>query len=833
MSHESDAAAAALWARAKEVVADAIALPAARRGEFVARRCADDALLQDEVLSILQHAEDATDFIECSPALPRQSPPADSPALSGSRIGAYLLGREIGSGGMGVVYLATRADGAYEQQVAVKILRTGIQPEAAIRRMARERQALAALNHPNIAHLLDGGTSASGLPYLVLEYVDGEAVDAYCTRCNASLAERIDIVRQVCAAVQSAHQQLLIHRDIKPSNILIGRGGIPKLLDFGIARLLARDEPTSGATEDGMLLFTPRYASPEQMRGLAASVATDVYGIGLLLYELLGGASPYARIASAEATNSAATMQVVLEDSPRRASEVAAKSLPAFAKALKGDLDVILQKASAKLPSERYPTVAQLDEDLRRWQESEPILARPPSWWYGLQKFTGRHRAVSLMTVVALVAAGVGVAGILAQKHKTEIRYAEVRQLANSLIFKYYDRIESMGGSAPVRKELAGDGIAFLDSLAKDAGDDPTLAVEIAGGYRKLSEVLFNGRGLSHLGDKARAESTAKKAAALLEPVLARNPADIAANLEMASLDGNIGALLAQEGRGKEALVRMESAAARYETVSRAKPADAGISAELTRTYIATAQAAMNAGLPAEAYLQRGEAAFARYAVLASGSAEVPNMAMFVVRTKFRQAFSAKDYPRALRLADEEIAGITKLRERDADRENTVLAGHLQSAWTSKGVIFIALKQTDDALHALAFARNLAEKIIARDGDNINMQNRLARTHFHTGNAEQLREVSVKALNSFEAALAVYEKLSDKNLPAYAYQQQAEAYARASAISLLLNDNDRAKRHAAALLAFAKQHPAPFEKQPASDWHKAAVLTLKAPASAR
>lgn len=808
-----------LWRLAKDLVADALVLPPEQRGSFVHKRCGGDARLRDEALSLLRHAQDATasGFMAQAAVLDVPQDPPPKRTMAGSRIGAYALEEEIGRGGMGVVHAALRADGAYQQRVAVKLLRGGAHNEADARRMQRERQALAELNHPNIAHLIDGGTSADGSPYLVMELVNGEPVDTYCNRHSLGVAQRVQIVRAVCAAVQSAHQQLLIHRDIKPSNILVTLDGTPKLLDFGIARMLSADGGTGQATQDAALLFTPRYASPEQVRGQAVTVATDVYGLGLLLYELLAGASPYARIASNTANSAAAAMQAVMEDAPRKASEVAASASPMTAAALQGDLDVILLKACAKAPQDRYATVAQLDDDLQRWLQRRPIQAQPPSAAYVLRRFVARHRAATALATVAVLAIAVGGASTVVQMRKAQERYAQVRQLANNLIFKYYDRIAPLGGSTPVRKELAADGIAFLDSLASEAGSDPALAVEIASGYRKLMIVLFNGNGLPHLGDKAGAQATSEKAYALLEPVLARQPDQPAANREMAELDLEAGAILVQEDP-KAALVLTQRAADRYDKLLAQQPADPKAAHDVALTYLSMANTAMNARLPTDELVAKGEAAFKRWTAGREDGPDVLEMTTLLTRVKYRQAIAAKDFPTALRYLEMEIASLGKLLAREANREDYVLRGDLHAAWATKGHVYLETQRPDDALQALAQARDIAQQVLAKDGGNVNTGLRLARIHTQTGKAELMRNAPAAAATAFATAVEHYAKLADKDLPAYAYQQQAEAQWRASTTYARLNDSVQARRFATGLLEFSKRQPAPFQRKPAQDW---------------
>ena len=618
------------WQIAKQIVADAAELPPAERDAFVIEQCGDHAVLLAEVQSLLAQLDGIDAYIEIPAALPDSAALNDrddgntSFSLTGQTIGAYRLGAQVGSGGMGVVYAAERADGAYQQKVAIKLLRGGGvgsmgssgNSEQDARRMARERQALAQLDHPHIARLLDGGTTPDAAPYLVMEFIDGEAIDKYCEHEQLDLRERVALVRGVCAAVQSAHQRLLIHRDIKPSNILVTRDGTPKLLDFGIARLLEASTEGGSQPQDvthaTALLFTPRYASPEQVRGQAVTVATDVYGLGLLLYELLAGASPYERIASSISGSAAEAMVAVMQDAPRRASEVARKiihggstsaelnadsvrSVPGTTrfdrnpKQLEGELDTILLKACAKLPAERYQTVAQLDDDLARWLTGKPILARPQTWAYTFFKLVNRHRFATGMITLASTAIIAGVVGTVVQKNRAEHRYEQVRQIANTFIFKYYDEIESLPGATNVAKEMAGDGIKFLDDLYADAATNPSLAVELGAGYGRLSRALYNGRGLPSLGNKAGAAAAAKKAHALLESALSRTPNDAGALIEIAKLDRDEAALLGQEGDLDASLTKLDSSAARLEKVLLREPLNREAAEQLPQVLLAEA----------------------------------------------------------------------------------------------------------------------------------------------------------------------------------------------------------------------------------------------------
>ena len=308
--------------------------------------------------------------------------PRDEALPPGTRLGAYELGEAVGRGGMGIVYRAVRADDEYRQVVAVKVIRRGMDTAVGQRRFREERQILAGLDHPGIARLLDGGTTEAGLPYFVMEYVEGEPIDAYCDRRRLDVAERLRLFLRVCAAVHHAHRSLVVHRDLKPGNILVTADGVPKLLDFGIARLVrpAREPGDVDPTVTVLRMLTPDYASPEQVRGEPVTTATDVYSLGVLLYELLSGQRPYAggprprgdgrhlrrRTPSAPARRSPATRKPTTAEAPAL-----------LRRTLAGDLDTIVLKALRKAPTERYASVEAFADDVTRHLEGRPVRARP------------------------------------------------------------------------------------------------------------------------------------------------------------------------------------------------------------------------------------------------------------------------------------------------------------------------------------------------------------------------------------------------------------------------------------------------------------------------
>ena len=390
--------------RVEELFEGALDVPSESRAAWLRSRCGDDPDLLAELEALLAAHERADGLLEKEPGpLLEPSDPAE-PDPGGDhaeqrRIGPYRVLREIGRGGMGVVYLAERDDGQFRRRVAIKLLRSPYGDELE-QRFLTERQILASLGHPNIAQLLDGGVTGGQIPYLVMEHVDGEPIVEYCDRRRLGIPERLHLFREVCAAVQHAHQNLVIHRDLKPGNILVTRSGNVKLLDFGIAKLLnpalgRMDQPV---TRRQARLMTPEYASPEQVRGEPLSTASDVYSLGVILYELLAGCPPYAT----EGHEAGEIAHMVCHAEPQRpstrlrdaeASAVArGTSVDRLRSRLRGDLDAIVMTALRKEPQHRYGSVQQLSDDIEHHLNGRPVAARAESRAYRFRKFVVRHR---------------------------------------------------------------------------------------------------------------------------------------------------------------------------------------------------------------------------------------------------------------------------------------------------------------------------------------------------------------------------------------------------------------------------------------------------------
>ncbi len=397
------------WARLNEIFHTATGLDADRRRAYLDEACAGDTELRARAERLIVAHESAGDFID-SPAVLTAGhwPDRDDEAVApGQRFGPYRIVREIARGGMGAVYLAERADGQYEQRVALKVIRRSLDIDPLLHRFRAERQILASLEHANIARLLDGGTSPDGRPFFVMEYIDGEPIDRYARTRALSIADRLRLLLPICDAVAHAHDLGVVHRDIKPANILVTRQGVPKLLDFGIAKAASPDATGATAPLTGLRLLTPEYASPEQVEGRSATPASDIYSLGVVLYELLTGRSPY-RPRSRDPLDIADAVRTTSPVSPSKATP------PGTGRQLRGDLDTIVLAALRKEPERRYPSVDALATDLRRHLDGLPISARRDSVRYRTAKFLGRNRtavlaAVGAGLVTALLAAAFGV----------------------------------------------------------------------------------------------------------------------------------------------------------------------------------------------------------------------------------------------------------------------------------------------------------------------------------------------------------------------------------------------------------------------------------------
>ncbi len=528
------------WARIQELFQGALEQPVGARDAWLSGQTADPLVIGD-VRALLRADESDSDGLigGAIAAVADSLQSTDAPALvpspkADARVGAYRLEREIARGGMGAVWLAVRADDAYQARVAIKFVRDQFASPGLADRLRAERQILANLTHPNIAWLLDGGTAGDGTPYLVMEYIDGVAIDEWCDRANLGLSARVALFTTVCEAVRYAHAGLVIHRDIKPSNVLVTRDGTPKLVDFGTAKLLAGEsQPDVTAT---MRFLTPNYAAPEQVLGQRITVATDVHALGGLLYKLVTGSPPH-DVAGASA---AEIERRICEVDPRLPSQVASEAGKPWARRLVGDLDTIILTALHRDPARRYESVDRLVDDLRRHAEGRPVLARPDSWTYRAGRFIQRH-TVGVTTAAAVVLALAGLVtyytvSLRAERDKAATEAANSAQVANYLVSVLFLASPQEGGKVASALDLMNTAVRGMDSLQIT---QPAL-------YANLLQTA--GQVYREWGDNAAAEPLFRKLVAL-DRTLYPKPADqsIAAKSSLATTLQQEGQFVAAE----------------------------------------------------------------------------------------------------------------------------------------------------------------------------------------------------------------------------------------------------------------------------------------------
>jgi eukaryotic-like serine/threonine-protein kinase len=602
------------WQRVRPILESALELEPGSRASFLDGACAD-SFVRHEVESLIAfHEQAGTEVLDpATPPTLHLKEESQFRLAKGKRIGAYEIVEEIAVGGMGAVYRALRADGEYKQQVALKIVRSELGAELTGARFKNERQILASLDHPNIAKILDGGTTAEGVPFFVMELVEGQRVDEYCDDHKLTTTERLKLFLQVCSAVQYAHQRLIIHRDIKPGNILVNAEGVPKLLDFGIAKILAASEISAEPeqTISLMRLLTPQYASPEQIKGEAITTASDVYALGVVLYELLTGRTPY----SVPTQTPHEISRAVCENEPEKPSTAALRKITTtdidgvrstessepsavregsdekLSKRLNGDLDNIVLMALRKEPQRRYASVDQFAQDIRRHLEHLPVLAREDTFGYRASKFVARHRtgvAVAAMVTIALLsltAITLRQARIArAERARAERRFNDVRKLANSLIFEVHDSISELPGATATRKLILERAQEYLDGLAKESANDPALLSELATAYGRLASVLGNGRD-ANLGETTKAIENGRKAVEFRKAASVLQPENRDFRRDLAASYNNLALLLGGQGNGKESEKYRRDALTILEPLAASNPDDPRAQYALAKAY--------------------------------------------------------------------------------------------------------------------------------------------------------------------------------------------------------------------------------------------------------
>ncbi len=497
--------------QAQELFDQALDRPVEAREAWLRETCAGDSELFEEAWSLLAHDRGGAAWDEVRHAVGAEA--ADlhrslDDAWTGRSVGVWRMIGILGKGGMGTVYEVARDDGAFIQRAALKIIRRDMDTPGARRRFLEERQILAALDHPHIARLLDGGSAPGGQPYLVMEAIEGQSLLRHAEARRLGLDARLRLAVTAIRAVQYAHQKLIVHRDLKPGNIFVTADGTVKLLDFGIAKLLTPDSGDVTRTLPEQRWLTPDYASPEQLRGEPVGTAGDIYSLGAVLYELVTGQRPL----SLTTRSTLEAIRASQEEQPALPSTVAP---PDWRRRVRGDLDTVILKALHKEPARRYATAEHFAADLENVLSRRPVTAQPDSFAYRAGKFLRRH-ALASAAVALLTAALVGSAIYsTVQARRAEKRFAQVRFLANRFLFDFHDSIKDLAGSLPARQLVASTAREYLDGLAADSRGDRDLMLELGAAYEKTGDVLGDRYG-ANLGQTKEALASYRKALDLL-----------------------------------------------------------------------------------------------------------------------------------------------------------------------------------------------------------------------------------------------------------------------------------------------------------------------------
>jgi eukaryotic-like serine/threonine-protein kinase len=750
-----------------EVVTSALDLEPNERGAFLDGACSGDAVLRAEVESLLGQQESARDFIEAPPtafaAEALQHIEVDP--FKGKQIGQYRLVRRIGRGGMGAVYLAERADEQYRKQVAIKLITYGFDLHEVRRRFRHERQILATLDHPNIAKLLDGGTTEDGLPYFVMDYVDGVPIDEFCDGKKLSNVERLEIFRMVCSALHYAHQSLVIHRDLKPGNILVTQHGIPKLLDFGIAKLL--DPAPSLAltrTITEMKALTPEYASPEQIKGEKITTASDVYSLGVLLYGLLTGQRPY----RLKTTRSDELARVICEEEPTKPStavrsasfQLANRNLKSCATALRGDLDNIVLMAMRKEPSRRYASVAQFAEDIRRHLVGLPVVARKDTWSYRSSKFVQRHKVGGMATAIIVVAIIAGLVGTLREKNRAERRFGDVRSLANALLLDIAPKIERLPGSTEARQVILWQSLKYLDSLAAEAGNDKSLQRELAAAYEKVGDLQGNptNANLTALSD---ALVSYQKANAMRRRLLKKNPRGLEERSQLASNYKMLGDIYWETGEPAEALKNSERALTIYTELLDENPDANEIRLALARTnHDVGSTLAMNESYAsAIPYLKKAIASVENLRKRFPDRGDV----LTLLANSHRELGFALSWENHQKDGEAEMAKAREIYENlvtTHPEDATLASGLCKTYLTSSGIYEEIDNPTSNEFAFKTLA--LAEKITLNDPANLGAKQELAKACSRVGVTLKNVGRSAESIDYLKRAVSILESLAVK-----------------------------------------------------------------------
>ncbi len=817
------------YADVEALFQEAVDLAGDERSVLLDRRCGGNRELRREVELLLKHYAEASDqFLTHVHAEVAQLVESALPR----RIGDFEIIGLVGQGGMGVVYEAQQHQP--RRSVAVKAVRSGLASDEALRRFEYEAAVLARLQHPGIAHVYHAGVgdqesrdgSIQRTPFFAMEFVRGQPLNRYAEQRRCTLRERVTLMIRVCDAVEHAHQKGVVHRDLKPQNILVDESGAPRVLDFGVARALQRDaqQPTMH-TQATQLIGTVPYMSPEQVSGRVEDVDTrsDVYALGVVLFELLAGRLPY----DIPSGNLAAAARVISEQPPLR--------LGAVQRAARGDLETIVDKALAKDAARRYPGVQALRDDLQRYLDGEPIAARRDSLWYVARKLLARYRLpIGAIAVLALAVLVTSVAATLLAIERgsllagRQMRFEQVRKLTSGLLFDMHARIEKLPGAAPARKYLIDSGLEYLESLALDAGDDPTLQLELAESYSRLAALQGNPNyvnlgdtdgalrsyreslawaeryaltdpdsvrsqrmpGLAHSGmgdvlrlqgDQVAALAAYEQALQIAERLWATNPDDSEVALDLANAQIKIGAVDEAAGRHDSARARRERAVELIEATLARNPTDKA-RVQLAMAHVQLGDSQRSAGDPT-ASLASYEASLAlRRALLEEAPENVDyqrGVALALQRVgngKLLPAMASTLPPGAAlenyRESLERFAALAR-----ADETDVRAARDLTTAHEKVGTVHLKALEWAPAIEHFRSSLAIRHRLVQRDPQNVDFASDLAVGHLHLGRALAGNGDHPGAEREYRAAVDITAQIYERD-PQHAWRTRAAAVMR-------------------------------------------------------
>ncbi|MDE3195700.1 MAG: protein kinase, partial [Acidobacteriota bacterium] len=703
------------------------------------------------------------------------APPAATPDPADSSLDRYRILDRIGMGGMGVVYKAVRSDDEFSKLVALKIVRAAAGDaggQSLISRFRNERQILASLEHPHIARLLDGGTTPEGMPFLVMEYVDGIPLDRYLHEHTLTLRERIELFRQLCSAVSYAHQKLIVHRDLKPANILVAADGAPRLLDFGIARLL---DDSAGRTVTGVAAMTPEYASPEQIRSLPLSTSTDIYSLGVLLYEILSGHRPYRKTSG-----------------PLELAQAICNDAPPHIEKIDSDLETIVRTALNKEPERRYASVEQFSNDLRLYLDGFPIAARPATRVYRIRKFLARNLvpvAAGALVSITLVA---GIAATAWEAHVANQRFNDVRALATSYLFEFHDAIKDLPGSTPARQLVVKRALQYLDRLSEQRGSDRALGRELASAYQRVGDVQ-GGPLMPSLGDREGFLASYRKAIAIQEPLMKSSPDDPLVGVDLGASYMAVGRLEQFSGKLRDASAWVKKAA----DLLTALPQTDEVRVKLGDCYMLLGDIVGNNEMPNLGDAKGAAAWFSRAVklkqqLLAARPGDRDRRLELAYATQklgiIDQALDEKEasaaaWNSAVNMYDQLLA---------SDPRNTTYRRGAAISNRSLALILFRLKRLPESRAHGDKAAAFFEQLSKEDPSNLQAREELADSIFSQGYFNQ-DAAPQNAFRSFEQAISLYETLVRKG---YRPAGERTAWQLMAGLSITTKDPDRAIRAA-------------------------------------